>query len=134
MQAIQQEQEALDEMLEQAMDEMLGNEPPEGAPEGEPPEGEPPEGEPPEGEPPEDAAPGEGEPPEDETLSQGGQGEGETQEDTRTEKFYDPVSGETTYGKVYAAYYARYLEQLEEGNMPQELEEINNRYFDGLNP
>ena len=133
MQVMEAEQQTLDEMLEDAMDEMLGNEAAEGEMppgEGEALEGEMPpgEGEAPEGEMP----PGEGEPPQEE-LQEGSQGSGEEQEDTRTEKFYDPVSGEIEYGKMYAAYYSQYLSRLEQEDMPEDLKNINDRYYELLN-
>ena len=83
-------------------------------PEGERPEGEMPEGEMPEGM--------EGEMP----------GDGEGEGSTMTEGIYDPVSGSVTYGEVFAAYYAQYLEALETGEVPEDLQEIMDQYFSAL--
>lgn len=83
----------------------------EGMPEGEMPDGENPEGENPN----EDGENGEGE--EDLTM---------------IERFYDPLLGEIPYGEVFAAYYAQYLRASENGEIPKELEEIMNRYFEIL--
>ena len=60
--------------------------------------------------------------------SEGGEGEGSTM----TEGIYDPISGSVTYGEVFAAYYAQYLEALESGEVPEELQEIMDQYFSAL--
>ena len=49
-----------------------------------------------------------------------------------TEGIYDPVSGSVTYGEVFAAYYAQYLEALEAGEVPEDLQEIIDQYFSAL--
>jgi len=103
--------EKLGEDMEDAEDEILGNEKeetedgekpdgesPEGEmPEGEKPEGEMPEGDMPEGDMPEGDVPG-GEMPE-------GEGDGEGQGSGMTEGIYDPIAGNVSYGEVYAAYH-----------------------------
>ena len=60
--------------------------------------------------------------------SGGGEGEGSTM----TEGIYDPISGSVSYGEVFAAYYAQYLEALESGEVPEELQEIMDQYFSAL--
>ena len=127
--SIEQQMNDLQDSLEDAKDDVLGNEQeekPEEDPtgEGEKPEGEMPEGERPEGEMPE------GEMPE----GMGGEipGDGEGEGSTMTEGIYDPVSGSVTYGEVFAAYYAQYLEALESGEVPEDLQEIMDQYFSSL--
>ena len=137
--SVEQQMNELQDSLEDAKDEVLGNEQeekPEEEPtgEGEKPEGEMPEGEMPEGEMPEGERP-EGEMPEGEMPEgMGGEmpGEGEGEGSTMTEGIYDPVSGSVTYGEVFAAYYAQYLEALESGEVSEELQEIMDRYFSAL--
>ena len=132
--AIKEQLGQLEETMKDAKDDVLGNEKeekPEAEPtgEGEKPDGEQPEGEKPEGEKPE------GERPEDKPAdSQGGevQAEGEGSGNTMTEGIYDPISGSVTYGEVFAAYYAQYLEALEAGEVPEELQEIIDQYFSAL--
>lgn len=132
--AIEQQLGQLEDKMNEAKDEVLGNEKKdseetEPTGEGEKPEGEKPEGEKPEGEKPDGEKP-EGEPPE----GQGGegQGEGEGEGSTMTEGIYDPVSGSVAYGEVFAAYYAQYLEALEAGEVPEDLQEIIDQYFSAL--
>jgi hypothetical protein len=48
------------------------------------------------------------------------------------EGIYDPVSGDVTYGEVFAAYYAQYLEALDAGEIPDELRPYFERYFSSL--
>ncbi len=128
---IESEKEKLEESMDEAKDEALGNEKKDKNEdeEGEKPEngekpdeeqsGEKPEGEMPEGEMPE----GSGE----------GMGEGEGTGSSMTEGIYDPVSGSVAYGEVFAAYYAEYLEALESGNVSEELQEIIDKYYSKLN-
>ena len=49
-----------------------------------------------------------------------------------TEGIYDPISGNTSYGKVFAAYYAEYLNAVKNGQVSDELKEIIDRYFSSL--
>ena len=128
--AIEAELDKLEDAMNDAKDEVLGNEktePESEMPEGEMPEGEMPEGEMPEGEMPEGGMP-EGEMPE----GMGGEGFGEGDGDTMTEGIYDPISGNVTYGEVFAAYYAEYLAALEAGEVPEDLQEIMDEYFSSL--
>lgn len=53
--------------------------------------------------------------------------------DGRTEGFYDPVSGEVSYGKVFEAYYSEYLKALKKGDVPEYLKKIMEDYFATLN-
>ena len=136
--AIESAMEALSDMMSEAKDEVLGIEP-EMSEEGEQGEGEMPEGEMPDGEMPEGEMPNgempDGEMPEGETPDgqpPSGMGEGEEQEPTMVEGFYDPISGDVSYGEVFAAYYAEYLEALENGEVSEELQEIMDRYFEIL--
>lgn len=48
------------------------------------------------------------------------------------EGIYDPVSGNVSYGEVFAAYYAQYLEALDAGEIPEELRPFFERYFSSL--
>ena len=133
--AIEEEKENLDDTMSDAKDKVLGNEKEKSeegqGEEGENPEGEKPEGEMPEGEQPQGEAPN-GEIPEGQG---GGQGEGDDsgEGNTMTESIYDPVSGSVSYGEVYAAYYAEYLAALEAGEVPEDLQEIMDKYFSSLN-
>ena len=137
-----------EDALQDAKDEVLGNEPeteegqegenPEGEmPEGEQPEGEMPEGEKPEGEQPEGEMP-EGEMPEGE-RPEGEMPEGEVPEgegggsSSMTEGIYDPSSGSVEYGEVFAAYYAEYLASLKDGEIPEDMQTILDKYFESLN-
>ncbi|MBP3588192.1 MAG: hypothetical protein J6J51_04085, partial [Clostridia bacterium] len=51
---------------------------------------------------------------------------------TMLEGIYDPVSGSVTYGEVFAAYYAQYLEALDAGEIPEELRPYFEKYFSSL--
>ena len=51
---------------------------------------------------------------------------------TMLEGIYDPVSGDVTYGEVFAAYYAQYLQALDNGEIPEELRPYFERYFSSL--
>ena len=51
---------------------------------------------------------------------------------TMLEGIYDPISGNVTYGEVFAAYYAQYLEALDAGKIPDELRPYFERYFSSL--
>lgn len=116
----QQQLEAMQQALKDAMDGQMGNEPPSEQPTGEQQEGEKPEGDPQEGQAPED-------------MPAGSAGDVPGEEGTiRTEGFYDPISGNVSYGEVFAAYYAEYLKALEAGKVPQYLQEIMDRYFAAL--
>ena len=140
----------LESTLEEAKDEMLGREPeesgemPEGEmsrPEGEMPEGEMsrPEGEMPEGE----MSRPEGEMPEGEMtggefpegdMSGGGMGGTEGNgSSSMTEGIYDPSLGAVQYGEVFAAYYAEYLASLKEGEIPEDMQTILDKYYESLN-
>ncbi len=59
--------------------------------------------------------------------------EGPGEGNTMTEGIFDPVLGNVPYGKVFAAYYAKYLEALKEGEVPKDLQEIMDKYFSSLN-
>ena len=48
------------------------------------------------------------------------------------ESIYDPVSGNVSYGEVFAVYYAEYLKALEAGDVPPELQKIIDQYFSTL--
>ncbi len=50
-----------------------------------------------------------------------------------TEPIFDPVEGSISYGKVFAAYYAEYLEALQAGAVPKDLQQIIDRYYSSLN-
>lgn len=63
-------------------------------------------------------------------ASDGGNQNGE---DDRTEGIYDPVSGNVSYGEVFAVYYAEYLKAIEKGSVPEYLQEIMDKYFAELN-
>ncbi len=138
--ALEEKGEEFGDMLDDAKDEALGNEkeeseePPEGEnPEGEPPEGEKPEGEQPEGEMPEGERP-EGEMPEGEAPEgEMPEGSGDGSSSNMTEGIYDPVSGNVSYGEVFAAYYAEYLQALADGTVTEEMQDIMNAYFESLN-
>lgn len=59
-------------------------------------------------------------------------GESNSGPTTMLEGIYDPVSGSVTYGEVFAAYYAQYLEALDAGQIPEELRPYFERYFSSL--
>ena len=54
------------------------------------------------------------------------------QQQVMTEGIYDPVSGNVTYGEVFATYYAQYLQDLENQKIPEDLQAILDRYFAAL--
>ncbi len=127
--------------MEDAKDDLLGNEKeedetgekPEGE-EGEKPEGE--EGEKPEGEEGEKPEGEDGEKPEGEAPggeAPEGDGEGEGSYGSMTEGIYDPTSGSVEYGEVFAAYYAEYLASLKDGEIPADLQTIIDQYYASLN-
>jgi len=135
--ALEEELGQMQDALERAKDEMLGNEPgempaEEGMGEGEG-EGEMPGGMPGQ-EMPQEGMPG-GDMPRDGTGDGTGSGAagGEDAYDRMTEPIYDPYSGSVAYGEVFASYYAEYLDALESGDVPQELQDIMDSYFDALN-
>ena len=51
------------------------------------------------------------------------------QQQIMTEGIYDPVLGKATYGEVFATYYAKYLQDLENQKIPEDLQPILDRYF-----
>ena len=51
---------------------------------------------------------------------------------TMLEGIYDPLSGDVTYGEVFAAYYAQYLQALDNGEVPEDLREYFEKYFSSL--
>ena len=117
--------EQMQNALQNALDQLLGNQ--SQRPTGEPttPEGEedqepPTDGQTPEGMPPSGTGGNPADP------SQGTQ-------IAMTEGFFDPISGSVSYGEVFATYYAQYLEALEKGNVPQYLQEIMDKYYSSLN-
>ena len=123
----------LENTLEDAKEEILGTE-------GEGQEGEGEEGE--EGQEGEGEQPGEGEEGEGEegekpegSGGQGGEdaGEGNDSSTNMTEGVYDPIFGDVEYGKVFATYYAEYLASLKEGEIPEDMQTILDRYFESLN-
>ena len=120
----------LEDTLEDAKDEILGNEG-ESEEEGEGSEEEKTEGEMPgegeEGEQPGGMLPGGNQP------GDGDPGQGENGSDSMTEGIYDPSFGDVPYGDVFATYYAEYLASLKEGEVPEDMETILERYFDSLN-
>ncbi len=132
--SIEEQLGEMEDTMNDTKDEVLGNEKkekPEEEPtgEGEKPEGENPEGAKPDGERTEGERT-EGEMPE----GMGGEtpGDGEGEENTMSEGIYDPISGSVTYGEVFAAYYAQYLEALESGDVPEDLQEMMDQYFSAL--
>ncbi len=54
--------------------------------------------------------------------------------DPLTETVYDPDSGNVPYGEVFIFYYTEYLTALENGEVPEELQQIIDGYFAALNP
>lgn len=48
------------------------------------------------------------------------------------EPVYDPISGSVIYGDVFAAYFAQYLQALEEGEFSPELLDLLDSYFTAL--
>jgi len=75
--------------------------------------------------------PSSGQPPQGNSNERPPEGPGEG--NTMTEGIYDPVLGKVPYGKVFAAYYAKYLEALKDGKVPKDLQEIMDKYFSSLN-
>ena len=133
--AMETERDELIRLLEEARDELLGNknfddvvnnapgsDTPDSTQENEEGDMQGEDGEPGEGEPEDGTGEGEGE----------GDGDGEGGLGIMTEGFYDPDSGATTYGEVYAIYYAEYLRQLENGEVSEELQRIMDSYFEIL--
>lgn len=53
-------------------------------------------------------------------------------QNTMLEGIYDPISGSVTYGEVFAAYYAQYLQALEAGEVSEELQKLIDQYFSAL--
>ena len=51
---------------------------------------------------------------------------------TMLEGIYDPLSGDVTYGEVFAAYYAQYLQALDNDEVPEDLRDYFERYFSSL--
>jgi len=136
---IEETAENLNDIMDEAKDDLLGNETQELQDEsGESSEGE--EGEKSEeGEKPEDGEqPENGEKPEGEDgeQPQGGEASGEGEGEglgNMTEEIYDSSTGNVEYGEVFAAYYAEYLASLEEGEIPEDMQTIIEEYFNSLN-
>lgn len=59
-------------------------------------------------------------------------GDSNTERTTMLEGIYDPLSGDVTYGEVFAAYYAQYLQALDNGEIPEDLRPYFERYFSSL--
>ena len=49
-----------------------------------------------------------------------------------TEKIYDPISGTVQYGDVFSVYLADYLREAENGDIPFELKDASDTYFNSL--
>ena len=132
---IEETAENLNDIMDEAKDDLLGNETQESQDEsGESSEGE--EGEKPEGE--EGEQPENGEKPEGEDgeQPQGGEASSEGEGEglgNMTEEIYDSSTGNVEYGEVFAAYYAKYLASLEEGEIPEDMQTIIEEYFNSLN-
>lgn len=126
---IESKMNLMDDILAEARDRLLGINP--DLPEYQPPQmdmpessgGEPPEDENQQGQP-------EGEMPDSENPEDG-EGEGGDRPGM-IESIYDPVSGNVSYGEVFAVYYSEYLKALEAGNVPPELQKIIDQYFSTL--
>ncbi len=52
---------------------------------------------------------------------------------TMTEVIYDPTLGNIEYGQVFAAYYADYLASVNNGQIPADMQELLEKYFESLN-
>ncbi len=59
-------------------------------------------------------------------------GDSNSERTTMLEGIYDPLSGDVTYGEVFAAYYAQYLQALDAGEIPEDLRPYFERYFSSL--
>ena len=59
----------------------------------------------------------------------GGVGGGQT---NMKDHVYDPQAGEVSYGQVYAAYVADFLAQAERGELPADVVEAMNAYFESI--
>lgn len=59
-------------------------------------------------------------------------GDSNAERTTMLEGIYDPLSGDVTYGEVFAAYYAQYLQALDNGEIPEDLRPYFERYFSSL--
>lgn len=124
------------EMMDSAKDELFGNEPDESDTEdGEKPEGEQTEGEKPDGSEPDVDMPEGSDMPEGGDIPEGDMpgGDGSEGQSNMTEGIYDAYSGNVEYGELYAAYYAKYLAALDSGEVPSDLQEIIDQYFNSLN-
>ncbi len=150
-QKVAEEKENIDKIMDDAKNELLDKKneeekkPGEGEEGGGGDEGDGKPGE--EGKPGEDGKPGEGEKPgqdgdgkkpgdgggDSDQKPQGGSMGGNGTENDRTEGVYDPFAGKVEYGEVFAKYYAEYLKALENGKVPEELQDIMNKYFASLN-
>ncbi len=123
------EKDELDKILTDAKNELLGIKVPSPTPTPAPTE--PPEEDP---ENPED--PEEPEEPENPEDPEGGGENPEEQEEEpaeiMTELIFDPYLGIVKYGEVFAAYYSDYLKALENGSVPEDLQNIMDKYFTGL--
>lgn len=138
---IEETAENLNDIMDEAKDDLLGNETQELQDEsGESPEGEegekPEDGEKPEGEGEEKPENGEKPEGEDSGQTQGGEASGEGEGEglgNMTEEIYDSSIGNVEYGEVFATYYAEYMASLEEGEIPEDMQTIIEEYFNSLN-
>lgn len=61
-----------------------------------------------------------------------GEGEGVSRPNEMTEAIFDPISGATSYGQVFALYYAEYLKALDRGTLTEDESARLDRYFSSL--
>ncbi len=52
---------------------------------------------------------------------------------TMKEGIFDPTLGNVEYGQVFAAYYAEYLASVNNGQIPEDMRELLEEYFESLN-
>lgn len=139
---IEDAKDKLQDAMEQAKNEALGNQPSPKPGQGQQPGGQQPGGQQPGGQQPGGQQPGGqpgGDKPGDAPGGDKGDGDagnlnpsGKEDEDTRTEGIYDPISGDVAYGKVFSSYYSQYLKALKDGKIPASLEQVINDYFASL--
>ena len=60
------------------------------------------------------------------------QGPSNSTQTTMLEGIYDPISGSVTYGEVFSAYYAQYLQALDAGEIPEDLQKLIDQYYSAL--
>ncbi|MCR5264095.1 MAG: hypothetical protein K6D94_09485 [Clostridiales bacterium] len=60
------------------------------------------------------------------------EGEEEERASNKTEKIYDPISGTVQYGDVFSVYLSEYLKDAENGEIPFELRDAADMYFNIL--